>query len=114
MKHDMERELLEWKKGMLELRRKYRDTPPGFQDDRTEQAYLDKFSEEQEAYRKKREHYLEAFWESKEEPFAGREPYLKRIWEIFRLEKGPAVLYGIGGIGKTAIARAYALRFRKE
>ena len=58
MKHDMERELLEWKKGMLELRRKYRDTPPGFQDDRTEQAYLDKFSEEQEAYRKKREHYL--------------------------------------------------------
>ena len=36
------------KKGMLELRRKYRDTPPGFQDDRTEQAYLDKFSEEQE------------------------------------------------------------------
>ena len=40
MKHDMERELLEWKKGMLELRRKYRDTPPGFQDDRTEQAYL--------------------------------------------------------------------------
>lgn len=113
-KRDMERELLEWRKQLFELRKKYRDTPPGFQNDMEEQACLEKLCREQEEYRKKREHCLEDFWEPKEELFAGREAYLEQIQDIFRQGKGPAVLYGMGGIGKTAIARAYALRCRKE
>ena len=114
MKRNMELELLEWRKRLFELRKKYRDTPPGFQNDVEEKLCLEKLSREQEEYRKKREHCLEDFWEPKEEPFAGRELYLERIQDIFRKGKGPAVLYGMGGIGKTAIARAYALRCRKE
>lgn len=113
-KRDMERESLEWKERLFELRKKYRDTPPGFLNEAEEKACLENLLREQEEYRKRREHCLEEFWEPKEEPFAGREAYLERIWDIFQQGKGPAVLYGIGGIGKTAIARAYAIRCRKE
>lgn len=114
MKKDMERELLEWRKRLFELRKAYRDTPPGFRDEKEERACLESLSIQQEEYRKKREHCLETFWEPKEEPFAGRELYLEQIRDIFQKGKGPVVLYGIGGIGKTAIARAYAFRSRKE
>ena len=113
-KRDMERESLEWQKRLFELRKKYRDTPPGFLNEAEEKACLENLLREQEEYRKRREHRPEEFWEPKEEPFAGREAYLERIWDIFQQGKGPAVLYGIGGIGKTAIARAYAIRCRKE
>ena len=47
-KRDMERELLEWRKQLFELRKKYRDTPPGFQNDMEEQACLEKLCREQE------------------------------------------------------------------
>lgn len=111
---DMEWELLEWKKRMFELRKKYTDTPPGFRDSREEVVCRTELFRAQEEYRKKREHRLEACWEPQGALFAGREEQMEQIAEIFRCAKGPAVLYGIGGIGKTAIARAYALRHREE
>ena len=49
-----------------------------------------------------------------QECFVGRERYLTRIEEILAEKSGPAVLYGIGGIGKTAIARAYVRRHQEE
>ena len=114
MRRDTEWELLEWRKVLFELRKKYRDTPPGFRDSREEEACLAEISRAQEEYQKKREHRLEVNWRPQEELFAGREEYLERIVESFRAGKSPAVLYGIGGIGKTAIARAYAFRHREE
>lgn len=53
---DMEWELLEWKKRMFELRKKYTDTPPGFRDSRQEVVCRTELFRAQEEYRKKREH----------------------------------------------------------
>ena len=40
-KRDMERESLEWKERLFELRKKYRDTPPGFLNEAEEKACLE-------------------------------------------------------------------------
>lgn len=114
MKKDMERELLNWRKREFRLRKKYWDTPCGFQGRREKRRCLEELFRAEKEYWKKKEHRLETCWEPEEEVFVGREKYLEQIAEIFRGGKGPAVLYGIGGIGKTAIARAYGFRRRDE
>ena len=48
--------------------------------------------------------------------FVGREPELAEIWNTLRLDQAVAVsaIQGIGGLGKTALARAYAHTRRRE
>ena len=44
----------------------------------------------------------------------GREGYLEEIQRRFQEWESPVVLYGIGGIGKTALARAYIRKHRQD
>ncbi|MBR3348494.1 MAG: ATP-binding protein [Solobacterium sp.] len=46
--------------------------------------------------------------------FCGREEYLKKIHNMFSEGKRVIFLYGIGGIGKTEIAREYASVYKNE
>ena len=79
---------------MIHLRWKYRDTPAGF---RTEEAYekaLRDWEEEDKRLREK-----------------GIYTYIRSCLEEGR---GPVFLYGMGGVGKTTVAAAYAERYVQE
>lgn len=46
--------------------------------------------------------------------FLGREDYLQKINDMFSEGKRIIFLYGIGGIGKTEIAKQYAIRYKND
>lgn len=46
--------------------------------------------------------------------FCGRDAYLERIHDLFSGGGRVVFLYGIGGIGKTEIAKQYALKYRSH
>ena len=88
------------------LFRSYADTPPGLS---AAQA-----REEEKRQRRAWEEYKErrclklAFTARfPEEPFAGRRQELARIHSLFEAGAGTVFLSGMGGIGKSALARAY-------
>ena len=107
---NLEEELLEWQERLFRLRGKYRETPPGFRQKEAEEEGLRRLSRIRKEYEERRRPRMCSGYRAPRECFVGRDAYLARIEEIFSRHAGPAVLYGIGGIGKTAIARAYVRR----
>lgn len=111
---DFEKEVLKWEKRQVELRSKYRGTPAGFGSDAAEIQTREQLEERLKEYEARREYRLPAPCSLSAEPFAGREQYLKNIQRLLKMGKGPVILSGIGGIGKSAIAREYLRRYGKE
>ncbi len=109
---DYEKMLLEWKKNLLDLREKYRDTPAGYASGEQKQAAEEEFQKELWRYEDSHVYRLEESYQPKEEWFFGREKELEKI--AVTLRQGPVVLYGIGGIGKSALAREFARRNQKN
>ena len=103
---DLELEALEWEKRQLALRRKYADTPPGLRP-----SEADAEEQRQSEARRDWEHRMRLRITSvaplPAEPFAGRREELSAIREHFAGGGHVLFLSGIGGIGKSALARAY-------
>lgn len=107
-------ELLEWKERLYQLRARYRDTPPGFHTSQEEAQVVKRLKRERQEYQKQSRYCFAASYCPTEECFVGRQGYLARMEEMFRRENGPVILYGIGGIGKTALAREYIRKHAKQ
>lgn len=104
---DYELEYINWKARQLVLRKKYADTPPGLSGERagaeeTRQAAARREYEEQHSFR------LTGGVTVSEEPFVGRREALKTIRRLFEAGARTVFLSGMGGIGKSALAQAYA------
>ena len=110
-KKNYEQELLEWQWEQIKLRKKYRTTPPGFQDKEMEHRVVWRWKEDVARFRKKCRHTLISSEIFSKEPFAGRDEELLLIKKSLEEQSGPVVLYGIGGIGKSALAREYIRRY---
>lgn len=108
---DYEKELLEWRRRQISFRSIYRNTPPGFADDRAEQRERNGLEEAVRGYAAAREYRLLSSCSLSPEPFAGRERYLETIARAFHGGEGPVVLNGVGGIGKSSIAREYIRKY---
>ena len=107
-------EFWEWRERLFLLRGKYKDTPPGFRSDEEALREWERFIREKEEYAARNRHRIQASYCPPEEPFVGREGYLEEIQRRFQEWESPVVLYGIGGIGKTALARAYIRKHRQD
>lgn len=105
---EYEKEYIRWKNDQLRLRKKYRDTPAGFTDKTAEEEMAAELEEAEARYRKRCTYEILSEYQPKEELFVGREKYLRLIGE--KLQRGPVILYGIGGVGKSALAREYIRR----
>ena len=103
---DYEFEYLAWKGRQLALRQKYADTPPGLGPG---QAALEESCQRAalEEYQNRRKWSLTTGVQIPEEPFVGRGKELVKIRKFF--EDGVRVVFlsGMGGIGKSALARTY-------
>ena len=107
-------EFWEWRERLFLLRGKYKDTPPGFRSDEEALREWERFIREKEEYAARNRHRIQASYCPPEEPFVGREGYLEEIQRRFQEWESPVVLYGVGGIGKTALARAYIRKHRQD
>lgn len=107
-------ELLEWKERLYQLRARYRDTPPGFHTSQEEAQVVKRLKWERQEYQKQSCYRLGNSYRPTEECFVGRQSYLLRMEEMIGRKNGPVILYGIGGIGKTALAREYIRRHAPE
>ena len=110
---DYEREFLNWKERQLALQGKYADTPPGLspqqvreEEERQRRAW--------EAYGERKRLRLTSTAHFPEEPFAGRREELSEIRRLFGAGAGAVFLSGMGGIGKSALARAYGRAYGGE
>ena len=112
-KESYEQECLEWQWEQLRFRRKYKDTPGGFQDKETERTAVRQWREEVDRFRRNSCHRLASSEIFSREPFAGREEELTLLKTSLEDREGPVILYGIGGIGKSALAREYIRRYGK-
>lgn len=114
MSGEIEKDYIEWLEHLFWLREKYKDTPPGFADDKERDRAMEKLRRTQEEYKEKNEFKLMGSYAAENECFVGRQEYLKRMEEQFAGKKGPVILYGIAGIGKTALAREYIRRHQSD
>ncbi len=105
-----EKELLEWNRRQFLLRKKYKDTPPGFRGTEQENNAWEQLKAAEARYREASVVRLLSHYEPPEEIFVGREDLLRRVEEAIAAKGGPVVLYGMGGMGKSAIAREYLRR----
>lgn len=110
----MEKELLEWKEKQFLLRKKYSSTPAGFENLEALLSAENKLRQEKQEYHNRKIYGFLGGYEPEEERFVGREQYLKEIDHVFLQGNAKVVLYGIGGIGKTALARAYVKRVQQS
>lgn len=109
---EMEQEFLDWQERQLLLRKKYCFTPAGFGDSFDAVCAETRLREAQQEYQKRKIHCFLSVYEPQEEGFVGRKNYLDRMKAALELDK-PIILYGIGGIGKTALARAFIRKVQK-
>lgn len=109
-----EREILKWRWIQIYLQKKYMGTPPGFQDSAEARIAKEKWKADVQEYRQTLEYHLESNAQVMPELFVGREALLQEIEENFRWGKGPMALFGIGGIGKSALAREYIRRYENQ
>ncbi len=106
---------LNYHKHLVRLCRKYPDAPCSMVSARAKKEILKSISSEEQELFRSCQYRFEQVCSLQEEIFIGREKELLKIHESFAGGTGrPVVLYGIGGIGKSALARAYARRFRGE
>lgn len=110
---EYELEHLNWKKRQLELRQKYTDTPPGLSAEQAETEYA-RLSLAWKEYEEQRRFCLTTGLIPPEEPFAGRQKELQAIRRFFETGKKAVFLSGMGGIGKSALARAYTRTYAGE
>lgn len=114
MMMEYEREYLCWKKRQLALQMKYADTPPGLS---AAQAKEEESRQQREwrAYEERGRLRLATGVRFPEEPFAGRREELLRIRRLFE-ERGAGAVFlsGMGGIGKSALARAYGRAYAEK
>ncbi len=113
-KENYEQELLEWRERQFKLRAKYRDTPAGFGSEELEALERNRLDAARAKYQESRVIRLLSESSVQEEIFVGREDILKQIGEAFTSGTGPVILYGMGGMGKSAIAREYLRRSREH
>lgn len=110
---EYELEYLNWKKRQLILSRKYEDTPPGltprqaWEEEQSQRLAWDEY-EEQRRFR------LTGSVQIQEEPFAGRKEELEKIHQLFTDGTRTVFLSGMGGIGKSALARTYGRTYAAE
>lgn len=105
---------LQWKKRLLILQEKYADTPPGFSSEEEEKAAWKVWEEEYERFIEEERPAIEdvalpAF----SFPLIGRDEELAAAERILA-SYHTAFLYGIGGIGKTAIVLSYIAGHRSS
>lgn len=101
-----------WEKNQLLLQKKYADTPPGFSSPEAEQAAWKAWEEEYTRFLEHRHFKLsDTPLPSVSFPLIGREEELAAVRDTLAASH-TVFLYGIGGIGKTAIALAYIARHR--
>lgn len=105
-------QLLLWKKNQLRLQKKYADTPPGFSSTEAEKAAWEAWEEEYTRFLEHRHFKInDTALPSVSFPFIGREEELTAVRDTLA-SFHTVFLYGIGGIGKTAIAHEYIARHR--
>ncbi len=100
-------EVLEWRWRQLRLQRKYSNTPAGFESREKEREACEAWREDVQRFREGQIHRILSRYQPSGEIFVGRRDYLDEIRAALEKKAGPVVLYGIGGIGKSALARAY-------
>lgn len=104
---EYELEYLNWEKRQLALQQKYMDTPPGLtleQAQEEEKRLAIAWNEYEERHR----FCLTSAAKIPDEPFVGRGDELKEIRRLFAEDRRTVFLCGMGGIGKSALARTYA------
>lgn len=111
---DIEQEILNWQEQQLYLRKKYSFTPAGFGDPDTARRAEKKLKKAQREYQTRKTYQFLTTYELKEEGFVGRQTYLEQIVAAMKRENQTIVLYGIGGIGKTSLARACIRRIQQS
>ena len=111
--NDYEKQILVWQFHQYQLRRKYRNTPAGFQSKQEEQMMREQWMENVKCFRQKQIRKICSCYQAEPQPFVGRNTELSRMERMIK-ENGTAILYAIGGIGKTALAREYVYRHRNE
>jgi tetratricopeptide (TPR) repeat protein len=104
-------EILEWQLERIRLREKYADTPAGFSDPEQATLAMQQWKEDMDRFLGNKRRNVLSVYHPSEEFFAGREEQLQEIASILGQGNGPVVLYGVGGIGKSALARAFARRY---
>lgn len=77
---------------------------------RTGQQAISRWKARYRAYRQTHDHFFCPKAILPPEQFVGREDELREIHRQLN-DTGKVLLYGMGGIGKTTLARAYAVRF---
>lgn len=110
-KKSYNQELLEWRYHQLRFQKKYKDTPAGFADSESEKRAFRQWKEDVRTFRRSRDYQILSSYFPAPELFVGRKEELEHIRNAVDSRKGPVILYGIGGIGKSALARAYVRRY---
>lgn len=114
MKHTKKysQELLEWSWNQLRFRKKYKNTPAGFLDSEMEKNAVSKWKNDVQKFRQDQEYrILSENFDFSGDIFVGRKRELSLIQEKLAQSDGPVILYGMGGIGKSALVRAYIRNF---
>ena len=87
MSEGIEKDYIEWLEHLFWLREKYKDTPPGFADEKERDKAREKLRRTQEEYKEKNEYKLMGDYASEKECFVGRQEYLKSMEEQFAGKK---------------------------
>ena len=106
-------QVLEWEQNLHELRRKYKNTPVGYQSTRQEISSENILKKLEETFAESKKIKLMNPPIAEECVFAGRKKELQQMDEILEKEHR-VLLYGIGGIGKSALARFYGYRKQQQ
>lgn len=108
----LDRELV-WSWNQIVLQSRYSDTPAGFSGREEQQRAMARWAEQYAAYRRAHDHALCPRPIAPPEQFVGRAEELAAIHRQLTGENGSGrvLLHGMGGLGKTTLARAYADRF---
>ncbi len=107
---------LVWSWNQIVLQHRYTGIPPGFCSDAERQKAISRWEAQYRAYRQTHDHFFYPKAILQPEQFVGREEELQDIHRhLTDLDGcGKVLLHGMGGIGKTTLARAYAVRFAGE
>lgn len=111
MEKEYEYRVLVWEFWEYRLRRKYKETPAGFQSKAEEENARKQWQENVKKFRRRS---FASFYQAEAQPFAGRQRELSLMEQRLKRGNGTAVLYGIGGMGKTALAKEYIRLHREE
>ena len=109
-----DQQVLEWRFHQIQLRRKYKGTPAGFQDRQAELTAITEWKKDVLKFRKENIQNIQSLYQPMPQPFVGRKQELSEIERTMQAPSGTAILYGIGGIGKTALMREYLRIHRND